>query len=166
MPGVVSRNGRKRVWPAVGASNTYFAVDPIRLGTALFLAPYTPRRRVPTREALQYRAAINLAVDADLLGRGVEIMAVLMRRFSSKAGRRRPTRCSQTLPFVCGKSRSTEHRHMGRSRRWQARRQWSASGRTGHSRASDALHPNEQCRAVYCQSAFHRGDAVSRPRAH
>lgn len=70
MPGVRSDSGGEGVWSAVGASSTYFAVDPLRRGTALFLAQYIPGRRVPMTQALRYRTAFNQAMDADLLGRG------------------------------------------------------------------------------------------------
>lgn len=69
MPGVRSENGGEGVWSAVGASSTYFAVDRLRRGTALFLAQYMPGRRVPMPEALRYRTAFNQAIDADLRGR-------------------------------------------------------------------------------------------------
>lgn len=66
MPGVRSDNGGAGVWSAVGASSTYFAVDPRRQRTALFLAQFMPGPRVPMPEALRFRTAFNQAVDVDL----------------------------------------------------------------------------------------------------
>lgn len=66
MPGVRSDNGGVGVWSAVGASSTYFAVDPLRRGTALFLAQFMPGRSVPMPQALRFRAAFNQAIAADL----------------------------------------------------------------------------------------------------
>ena len=66
MPGVRSDNGSEGVFSAVGASSTFFSVDPIRRRTSLFLAQYMPGRSVPMPEALRYRTAFLRAIDDDL----------------------------------------------------------------------------------------------------
>lgn len=71
MPGVHSDNGSEGVLSAVGASSTFFSVDPIRRRTSLFLAQYMPGRSVPMPEALRYRTAFLRAIDDDLRGRSV-----------------------------------------------------------------------------------------------
>ena len=70
MPGVRSDNGSERVFSAVGASSTFFSVDPLRQRTSLFLAQYMPGRSVPMSEALRYRTAFLRAIDDDVQSRG------------------------------------------------------------------------------------------------
>lgn len=65
MPGVRSDNGTEGVVSAVGASSTFFSVDPLRRRTTLFLAQYMPGRRVLMPEALSYRTAFLAAIDDD-----------------------------------------------------------------------------------------------------
>jgi CubicO group peptidase (beta-lactamase class C family) len=66
MPGVRSDNGSEGVFSSVGASSTFFSVDPLRQRASLFLAQYMPGRSVPMPEALRYRAAFLVAIDDDL----------------------------------------------------------------------------------------------------
>ena len=70
LPGVRSDNGSEGVFSAVGASSTFFSVDPLRQRTSLFLAQYMPGRSVPMSEALSYRTAFLRAIDDDLQSRG------------------------------------------------------------------------------------------------
>ena len=70
MRGVRSDNGSEGVFSAVGASSTFFSVDPLRRRTSLFLAQYMHGRNVPMMEALRYRTAFRRAIDDDLQRRG------------------------------------------------------------------------------------------------
>ena len=66
MPRVRSDNGSEGVLSVVGASNTFFSVDPLRQRASLFLAQYMPGRSVPMAEAMWYRTAFLKAIDDDL----------------------------------------------------------------------------------------------------
>ena len=65
MPGVVSPLGGPGVYSGLGASSTLITVDPVRTGTAVFLAQFIPAGG-PSGDVVAYRGEFNAANDADL----------------------------------------------------------------------------------------------------